>query len=304
MENSNGFLKLVLDTMDEHVVVIDKHGAIKFINQSWHEFGEKNNCSFSRASWKKENYLEECDKAKCQGDGFGAQAANGIRQVINEELVKFTMEYPCHSADCARWFVMKVTPFFYEEERYFVICHQDITERKLAEEASIALARTDDLTGVANRRTLDEFLETEWKRSLRHQNPIPISIVDIDHFKRINDKYGHQTGDDCLRLIAHTLKKYASRAGDICARYGGDEFVLVWSGISYRESKALCKRILEAIDELILPQVMVENEEKITVSIGLACSTPTFNGVFTDLITLADAKLYEAKEQGRNRVQY
>lgn len=151
------FLKAVLDTITEHIVVIDSEGSILFVNNSWNEFGQKNACVIDE-EWIGINYLTECDHASDMGDDFGTQAAIGIRSVINAEEDKFYFEYPCHSQNDKRWFMMRVTPFSLKDENCFVISHQNITERKLAEEEVYKLSRIDGLTDIANRRHFDDFL--------------------------------------------------------------------------------------------------------------------------------------------------
>lgn len=229
MENSHEALRLILDSITEHIVVIDDMGTIQYANKSWSDFGSKNACSVG-VNWRGINYIDECDKAAAMGNDFGEKARNGILSVINKEMPAFYFEYPCHSPDEKRWFMMRVTALQMSCQDYFVISHQNITERKLAEEEVKNLARLDGLTDIPNRRAFDEFLYNEWRRCLRLKLPISLAIVDLDHFKLLNDIYGHQSGDECLIKIGALLKEFASRPGDICARYGGEEFALVWGG--------------------------------------------------------------------------
>jgi diguanylate cyclase (GGDEF)-like protein len=103
-----------------------------------------------------------------------------------------------------------------------VVVMRDITERKILEDRLASFAMTDGLTGLSNRRSFDEVLDSEWKRTLREGPQISLLLLDLDHFKQFNDEYGHQVGDDCLRAVAATLKG-AVRVTDIAARYGGEE---------------------------------------------------------------------------------
>lgn len=128
---SYDFLKSVLDTITEHIVVIDNDGDILFVNNSWRVFGQKNDCVINER-WLGINYLKQCDNASEMGDNYGTQAALGIRSVIQGEKENFYFEYPCHSLDDKRWFMMRVTPFTEKGANCFVISHQNITERKLA----------------------------------------------------------------------------------------------------------------------------------------------------------------------------
>lgn len=226
MESSYEFLALVLDSITEHIVVIDETGEIQFVNKSWSAFGNNDACVIG-GDWSHVNYLAECDKASAMGDDFGTMAGAGIRAVVESREMFFDFEYPCHSPSEKRWFMMRVTPFQVSAKKYYVISHQNITKRKLAEEDVRNLAKIDGLTDISNRRAFDEFFDEEWNRCSRLKKPISLAIVDIDHFKLLNDDYGHQSGDECLIRVGALLKELAKRPGDMCARYGGEEFVLV-----------------------------------------------------------------------------
>jgi diguanylate cyclase (GGDEF)-like protein len=302
MGGSYEFLSLVLDAITENIVVIDDVGEIKFVNKTWSEFGDNNACMIGD-SWKGVNYIDECDKAAAMGDEFGAQAGEGIKSVISQEQENFYFEYPCHSPDEKRWFMMRVTPFQSENNHYFVISHQNITERKLAEEKVRKLARIDGLTDIANRRTFDDFLHQEWKRCSRLNKPICLAIVDLDHFKLLNDTYGHQCGDECLVKIGELLKEFANRPSDICARYGGEEFALVWGDTSIAQAKKISDRLLKKIANLNIMNSESPTERYLTASIGLAEVVPARGSEESGLVSKADSELYKAKECGRNRVE-
>lgn len=302
MENSQEFLNLVLDSITEHIVVIDKIGNIQFVNKSWSAFGNNNACVVGD-DWGGVNYIEECDKAAAMGDEFGANAGQGIKKVISKELSIFYFEYPCHSPNEKRWFMMRVTPFQVHDNDFFVISHQNITERKLAEEEVENLARMDGLTGIPNRRAFDEFLCNEMKRCARLNKPISLAIIDVDHFKLLNDTYGHQSGDNCLVEVSKLLKLFANRPGDICARYGGEEFALVWGDAPLTDTKALACKLLSQLAGLNIPNAKSPTESYLTASIGLAEITPDKNSRVDELIGKADSLLYKAKESGRNRVE-
>lgn len=301
MENSYAFLNLVLETLPEQIVVIDSLGEIQFVNRSWTKFGEDNQCSLAK-SWDGVNYLSECDKARAMGDELAEKASSGIRAVIHHEKELFYFEYPCHSPEELRWFMMRVSPFELEGRRYFVISHQDITNRKLAEEQAQKIAKLDGLTGIANRRTFNEFLRAEWLRCRRLSKPVSLALIDIDDFKQINDNYGHQFGDECLIAIADVLKKYAQRPGDICARYGGEEFVLVWGDTDINHAQSQTEKMREEVASLNLSHSTDHQRLSVTVSVGLAESLPAGSNVETDLVARADAMLYSAKAEGKNCV--
>lgn len=300
MTKSVGFLQLVLDTITEHIVVINDEGIIQYVNKAWSIFGQQN--QYLKKSWEGVDYLKVCEHAAETGDELGAEAAEGIKKVMRGEAASFYLEYPCHSTNEKRWFVMRVSPFRWDEQSYFVISHQNITERKLLEEKALDLSRTDGLTNIANRRHFNEFLAAEWRRCARHGLPISLALIDIDHFKLLNDHDGHLVGDDCLILLATVLKKFSQRSGDLLARYGGEEFALIFGDTPIEQSLPIIHKVVDAIHELGLPHETSPVKPFVTVSIGLMTMHANAHGNEQDLLKAADMLLYAAKEQGRDRV--
>lgn len=302
MKSSYEFLTHILDSITEHIVVIDEVGKIQFVNKKWSAFGNNNDCTMS-SDWSNVNYLEECDKASTMGDDFGSDAGVGIRNVIEQKAPFFYLEYHCHSPKEKRWFMMRVSPFEMKGHNYYVISHHNITERKLAEEVVMRLARMDGLTNIPNRRTFDEFLHDEWKRCVRLKKTICLAIIDLDHFKLLNDTYGHQLGDECLTKVAGLLSEFVTRPGDICARYGGEEFALVWSDTSLQQAEQLSINLLKKIVDLNIQNKNSPIENYLTGSIGLAEMAPSRNSDEMELISKADKMLYRAKKRGKNTVE-
>jgi diguanylate cyclase (GGDEF)-like protein len=303
MIESYDFLKSVLDTITEHIVVIDSEGDILFVNKAWSAFAQNNACLVDEA-WNGVNYLKECDKAADMGDDFGVEAASGIRSVIKGNEEKFYFEYPCHSPDEKRWFIMLVTSFTIQGVNYFVISHQNITKRKLAEEKVLNLSRIDGLTDIPNRRYFNEFLNEEWKRCHRLGMPISLAIIDLDHFKLLNDTYGHQAGDECLKSVGRVLKRFGKRPCDICARYGGEEFAIVFGDTNLEQAKILVGKLLNEIRLLNIPNKKSPTLPTLTASIGLATMYPNKENNESELIKESDKSLYSAKENGRNQIYY
>jgi diguanylate cyclase (GGDEF)-like protein/PAS domain S-box-containing protein len=303
MKNSYEFLSLVLDSITEHIAVIDDQGEIQYVNNSWSIFGSNNECAISH-DWSGVNYIDECDRASLRGDEYGTKAGSGIRSVVDQNVSNFYFEYPCHSLNEKRWFMMRITPFQVDEKKYFVISHQDVTERKLAENEVKNLASLDGLTDIPNRRAFDEFLSQEWKRCARSNKPISLAIIDIDYFKLLNDTYGHQSGDECLVKIGVLLKKFVNRPSDMCARYGGDEFVLAWGDTSLDQSLELVSELLQKIIDLNIPNCKSPTSDYLTASIGLAELLPNKTNRESELISNADNMLYKAKESGRNKIKH
>ena len=300
MLNSNDFLTMVLDSIEHHIAVIDQHGQIQFVNHSWLSYGEKNGC-LTDIHWHTVNYLKVCQDAAANGDEFGLAASHGIEQMISGQIDHFELEYPCHSEDEYRWFMMQVSRSILAQTPYFIIIHQDISSRKRAEDQALELARLDGLTNIANRRRFDEFINDEWNRCKRLMLPLSLLMIDIDFFKRLNDDYGHQVGDDCLKLLSEQLNQYANRPGDICARYGGEEFVVVLGNTYSQDALVIAESMLESVKQLNFPN---KNSPKsiVTVSIGLTTVIPQDSMSTADLIKAADQQLYLAKNNGRDRV--
>ena len=163
------------------------------------------------------------------------------------------------------------------------------------------LSRYDSLTALANRQHFDQHLEQEWRRALRSREPISLLMIDVDHFKRYNDFYGHVGGDNCLRAVADTLRQVVRRSTDLAARYGGEEFVLLLPNTPLPSAIALGEEILSILQQKNLPHAATPLG-RISVSIGVNTCIPSAAGAPSCLIETADNALYEAKRAGRNRV--
>lgn len=187
----------------------------------------------------------------------------------------------------------------------------DITARKRAErqltEANQQLnlyARQDYLTGLYNRRYLDERLAREIGRAQRDGQPLSVCMVDVDHFKDYNDALGHLAGDACLRSVARTLAQDVMRPGDLVSRYGGEEFVVVLAATDGDGAARVAERLRAAVAALGLPHPTAP-AGCVTVSVGVVSCRPQRSGTELDVATLlraADRALYAAKRAGRNRV--
>lgn len=303
MHQSYDFLKSIINSVTEHIVVINGEGRIQFVNEAWVVFSRDNNCLVKREEWQGVNYLEVCAESAAGGEDFGEKAAAGIRQVIERERELFAIEYPCHSPQEKRWFMMRVTPFQLDGDTYCAISHENVTERKLAEEQVLNLSRLDGLTNIPNRRSFDEFLASEWNRCQRLKLPLTLAMLDIDHFKLLNDHYGHQAGDECLTKVGEILNQTAKRPGDLFARYGGEEFAFVFGNTTGEQALVPLRKIVDAIDALGIPHEKSPTKPVVTVSIGLATTHPTMQKHARDLIGEADKMLYAAKHNGRNRIE-
>jgi diguanylate cyclase (GGDEF)-like protein/PAS domain S-box-containing protein len=185
---------------------------------------------------------------------------------------------------------------------------RDISERKRSEQqlreayrTVEALALTDGLTGVANRRRFDQYLAIEWRRSMRNPQPLSLLMLDVDLFKLYNDTYGHQRGDNGLKQIAEACMDVVSRPGDLVARFGGEEFVVVLPNTDSEGALQVANEICESLRSRRLPHTG-SPFGIITISIGCATLIPQADRHAPDLIAIADHALYAAKSNGRNQV--
>ncbi len=189
----------------------------------------------------------------------------------------------------------------------YLVLLRDITEARQAQDALAAmnaqleaLALTDGLTEVANRRRFDDVLAREWSRAARLNLPLALAMIDVDFFKKYNDRYGHQAGDDRLCRVARALEAQARRPGDLVARYGGEEFAMVFPGTEGSDALKIAAKACEALFGLGLPHD-ASPIGVLSISVGVAALRPGKEGSAESLVKLADQALYQAKEGGRNR---
>ena len=185
--------------------------------------------------------------------------------------------------------------------------HMDVSERKRMDlelqrlNARLTeLSTTDGLTELANRRLFDQTLQAEWARAARKRHPIALLMIDLDHFKDYNDRYGHPAGDECLRTVARLISETVKREGELVARYGGEEFALLLPGADLAAGRIVAERCLQALERAALPHE-ASSTGVVTLSIGIASAVAGVGIAPTALVEAADAALYRAKRAGRGR---
>jgi diguanylate cyclase (GGDEF)-like protein len=179
----------------------------------------------------------------------------------------------------------------------------DITARLSAVNQELRrLSSQDGLTGLSNRRLFDSTLDREWRRARRSGQPLALMMIDIDHFKKYNDHYGHLAGDDCLRQVARIISESLERAGDMAARYGGEEFVGLMPGTDAEGAAELAEQVRAKTARAALPHAASPISRVVTVSVGVAAVVPDPKLAPAQLVEAADQALYQAKEQGRDQV--
>lgn len=166
------------------------------------------------------------------------------------------------------------------------------------------LVLLDGLSGVFNRRYFDQQLATEWARSARSGLSLSLVLLDVDHFGAYNERHGHQAGDDCLRLIAVTLKAVLRRPADVVARFAGEAFACLLPDTSHDDARALAQEMERRVRQLGLPHGGAHRGGVVTVSVGLATRVSPHSGQANDLLDLASAQLQQAKDAGRGQVCY
>ena len=188
--------------------------------------------------------------------------------------------------------------------------------KQLADEMR-RMATMDGLTGVANRRQFDDVLQREWRRARRSSDPLALLMVDVDHFKLFNDRYGHPAGDTCLRAVAQALGRVTQRPADLVARYGGEEFAILLPQTARAGAEHFAHRVLDMVEALAIRHESSPTAGHVTVSVGIGCydaespcwssnaidsrfaSDATENCSSADLLRTADIALYSAKDDGR-----
>jgi diguanylate cyclase (GGDEF)-like protein len=162
---------------------------------------------------------------------------------------------------------------------------------------------TDGLTGVANRRQFDSVLAAEWARASRDRTWLSLIMVDIDNFKQYNDTYGHQGGDACLKTVADILVSGLHRSADLVARYGGEEFAIILPGTELEGTLTVAERLRARVEQVGIVHATSQVSDHVTLSLGVAAMLPRRDGTQASLVATADKALYQAKQEGRNRVR-
>lgn len=315
MNIAEQLLSGILDTLPLQIAVIDETSSIIYVNQAWRKFGLLFGLALE-TDWFGIAYLDVC---RANEDTNQPLLIDGIERVLSGSIAHFTTDYLCHTpTQEPTWLTLNLQPMqtTLADGKLFLLSLTNITHHKQTEDRISALTLTDPLTGLANRRRLEQFMRDEWSRAIRHQSSLSVMMVDADHFKQLNDSMGHGAGDECLRQLAGILKRYSNRPGDLAARYGGEEFVLVLGQTTQQEAAKIAERIRQKVMAL---DIRFAGHRLMTVSIGVASlglqqsqshkeqharnQWLNFSEDGNLLIEQADKALYVAKKQGRNRVE-
>ena len=290
----NHLQQAVFDALSSHVAVLDQQARVLQTNAAWQDFAKAQ--GFDNAyGFPGSPYFEVL--AQLMGRDHGAlllAASQGIAAVIAGELPQYRVEYSHQDADTKRWFIMQVTPVVGDLGQV-VVSHEDVTRIKAAELANLMLANVDFLTGALSRRHFLDVAEQEFSRSKRYNLPLMVMMLDLDHFKQINDQHGHDAGDAVLREFVQIVRAVL-RESDVIGRLGGEEFAVLLPNTVRDGGQALAERVVELVRDS--PVHIASQPIQYTVSIGVSClGRELFFPVF---LKRADAALYRAKTQGRN----
>jgi diguanylate cyclase (GGDEF)-like protein len=300
MENpldADGLATAVIDALASQICVIDKNSTIIAVNLAWRRFGGENArnpfCSDIGS-----NYLRICQGATGPGGNEAADFANGVHAVLEGKADIYQLEYPCDSPSEKRWFLGRVTPIAAAAGRA-VVSHLNISDRKRLELELVRLAATDSLTGLPNRRYFSEVGNREVERIHRFGGRAAAIMIDFDHFKAINDTYGHAAGDEVLRRLGRVLLDN-SREVDLVGRLGGEEFAVVLPGADLEATACVAEKLRRIV-----------SGEAVNTGLGTIFTTASFGVAevwwddrsIDDVLERADAALYNAKADGRNRVE-
>ncbi|MBL3519949.1 GGDEF domain-containing protein [Arcobacter lanthieri] len=191
--------------------------------------------------------------------------------------------------------------YILQKRRYKLKLDEIETDRILKEKLE-AFAYIDGLTEIPNRRHFDQVFEKEWEYCLRNNKTLCTILIDIDFFKKYNDFYGHQVGDECLKKVAQTLKNSLNRSHDFVARYGGEEFVVILPDTNFEGAIKIAEILRNSIKELNIPHKNSDVSNFVTISLGLSFVIPNNDITPEILLRRADEALYQSKNTGRDKV--
>jgi diguanylate cyclase (GGDEF)-like protein len=289
-----------MDSLAEHIAVIDEKGTIIVVNDAWRKFAEGNGVAASTVS-EGSNYLAACDRAAQTGDMVAGTIAALIRDVAKGTRATAEIEYPCHSPTEERWFHLKISRFRDDGPVRVVIAHENITARHKSDQRIEYLATHDALTGLPNRRLFQDRAQQAFEHCQRAKLGAAILFIDLDNFKFVNDAYGHAIGDEVLVYIARLLAGMV-RSGDTISRFGGDELVVLLTDL--RNPAMNANKIVRAMIQKLESPLLIDGREiTVTASIGISIFPDDAQNL-EELLRNADAAMYRAKAVGRSGHQF
>ncbi len=296
-------IRSIIDNTPELLCVLDQAGKIETVNRAWQEFRTDNFGESLKTDTHDigTGYLVIFETSMRIDADELSRLSGGLRGVLDGTLSRFEMDYDCGSKDKKLSFQVRVTRFQGEGGKVLVT-HQNITERKTAERELERLSRTDPLTGLANRRHFMQLVEQELNRTFRYGGDLAVLMLDVDHFKTINDTYGHQVGDQVLKKLS-VVYDATLREVDVVGRIGGEEFAILLPQTDKSQAVVVAERLRQTIAETAVP-LGDGVPLHFHVSIGVSVASVGMDQRLTidNLLAQADRAMYAAKNGGRNRV--
>jgi len=297
--------RLLADNSGDAIMCIGLDGRRRYVSPAF----------TTLTGWRVEEVMQMGWGELVHPDDQDASREMAGRLRAGETSLSSTFRYRCKSGDIL-WVEARLNfvPATDDDLAQYVVNIRDVSERKRVEEQLAVSnrelelqARTDGLTGIANRRRFDEALDEEWRRGARSETPLSVLMIDVDRFKLFNDRYGHGAGDVCLAQVAKTISNCVHRPGDLVARYGGEEISVVLPETGSAGALEIAETIRATVQELHIAHQGNAPAGVVTVSIGAATRFPRFEdnekaGGALELTALADTALYQAKRTGRNKV--
>lgn len=286
-------LRVVLNHVSEAILLLDAENRIQMVNPFGEQLFDENREQLIGKKWTdylvpahaadlEHPLLEDIDRASCVD-------IHGPKEVLlrRHDGVILDVDLSLSSIPA--------------EQPLYVCVMRDLTPYKQEKHELRQLARTDYLTQIANRRAFDEVLQRQWSDCRASGLPLSVILIDIDHFKRFNDQYGHLQGDLCLRRIAQTIQSTLPSPRLLAARFGGEEFGVVLPGYSEAQALELAEKLRFSVAELRFRHEGITPPVSLSISLGVACDNKESLRNQHALLDVADIALYRAKLSGRNR---
>jgi len=287
------FQRAIFDSISAQIAVLDQDGMVLSTNAAWCRYMSK--LGFEESVGQ--NYLQVLSHFFAVDSPTVAVVAAGMAAIVAGDAPGFHAPEPIRCV-CGRWwFTVKITSVQDPAHR-MVVTHEDVSVLKRAELASQTLANIDNLTGAMSRQHFTSLADQELARSRRYQLPLVLLMLDLDHFKNVNDSYGHATGDVVLKRFVQTVKGVL-RESDLIGRIGGEEFAVLLPNTTPEGGCALANRILDAVRA----NPVVFEKQTIVYTVSIGASYLTQQSSFGAMLAESDAALYRAKKSGRDRLE-
>jgi len=276
------------EALPHQAAILDEAGTILSVNAAWRQFARDNGGDPDGSVGR--SYLAACRDPE---DTDAVAVAADLQSLVTGTKDAVRREYPCHSPERRRWFLMTATRYHAGDRRLVLVIHTDITERRLAQEANREMARRDELTGLLNRNSFPERFQQTLELANRDGLWVAVAYMDLDHFKALNDRFGHEAGDRLLAEMGRQLR-HQLRSADAVARLGGDEIVLCAipsdeNGV-WQLADRLHHLVQQAAERTGFPSL-------ISASIGVSFF-PEHGRDLEALLAEADAAMYRSKVAG------